>query len=164
MATGTLVDVVMPQMGVSVSEGTITRWAKAVGETIEADETIVEISTDKVDTEVPSPAAGVAASSAMPPSTTTTATNVHVRAFENASSAAHSRAPAAMTASVTTPKAHGRSRKSARSTTASITAAVTTRVATTDGKGRPGTREPAHASCTCASAFACACNCSLVRP
>ena len=59
MATGTLVDVVMPQMGVSVSEGTITRWAKAVGETIEADETIVEISTDKVDTEVPSPAAGV---------------------------------------------------------------------------------------------------------
>ena len=59
MATGTLVDVVMPQMGVSVSEGTITRWAKAVGETIQADETIVEISTDKVDTEIPSPATGV---------------------------------------------------------------------------------------------------------
>jgi 2-oxoglutarate dehydrogenase E2 component (dihydrolipoamide succinyltransferase) len=59
MATGPLVDVVMPQMGVSVSEGTITRWAKSVGETIEADETIVEISTDKVDTEVPAPATGV---------------------------------------------------------------------------------------------------------
>jgi 2-oxoglutarate dehydrogenase E2 component (dihydrolipoamide succinyltransferase) len=59
MATGTVVDVVMPQMGVSVSEGTITRWAKSVGETIEADETIVEISTDKVDTEVPAPATGV---------------------------------------------------------------------------------------------------------
>jgi pyruvate dehydrogenase E2 component (dihydrolipoamide acetyltransferase) len=59
MATGTLVDVVMPQMGVSVSEGTITRWAKNVGEAIEADETIVEISTDKVDTEVPAPATGV---------------------------------------------------------------------------------------------------------
>src|SRR5215467_5447124 len=59
MATGTLVDVVMPQMGVSVSEGTITRWAKQVGEKVEADETIVEISTDKVDTEVPSPASGV---------------------------------------------------------------------------------------------------------
>jgi pyruvate dehydrogenase E2 component (dihydrolipoyllysine-residue acetyltransferase) len=59
MATGTLVEVVMPQMGVSVSEGTITRWTKAVGEVIEADETIVEISTDKVDTEVPSPATGV---------------------------------------------------------------------------------------------------------
>jgi pyruvate dehydrogenase E2 component (dihydrolipoamide acetyltransferase) len=59
MATGTLVDVVMPQMGVSVSEGTITRWAKSAGEAIEADETIVEISTDKVDTEVPAPATGV---------------------------------------------------------------------------------------------------------
>ena len=56
MTTGTLVDVVMPQMGVSVSEGTITRWPKQVGEPVEADETIVEISTDKVDTEVPSPA------------------------------------------------------------------------------------------------------------
>jgi pyruvate dehydrogenase E2 component (dihydrolipoamide acetyltransferase) len=59
MATGTVVDVVMPQMGVSVSEGTITRWLKQVGDHIEADETIVEISTDKVDTEVPSPATGI---------------------------------------------------------------------------------------------------------
>ncbi len=59
MTTGILVDVVMPQMGVSVSEGTITRWAKAVGDTIAADETVVEISTDKVDTEVPAPASGV---------------------------------------------------------------------------------------------------------
>jgi 2-oxoglutarate dehydrogenase E2 component (dihydrolipoamide succinyltransferase) len=46
-------------MGVSVSEGTITRWAKQVGEHVDADETIVEISTDKVDTEVPSPASGI---------------------------------------------------------------------------------------------------------
>src|SRR4029077_17640605 len=59
MAVGSLVDVVMPQMGVSVSEGTISRWAKQVGDQVEADETIVEISTDKVDTEVPSPATGV---------------------------------------------------------------------------------------------------------
>ena len=59
MATGTLVDVVMPQMGVSVSEGTITKWVKSEGEPIEADETLLEISTDKVDTEVPSPASGV---------------------------------------------------------------------------------------------------------
>ena len=59
MASTTAVDVVMPQMGVSVSEGTITKWNKQVGETIEADETLLEISTDKVDTEVPSPAAGV---------------------------------------------------------------------------------------------------------
>src|SRR5438552_16914808 len=59
MATGTVVDVVVPQMGVSVSEGTITRWLKQVGDQIEADETIVEISTDKVDTEIPSPASGI---------------------------------------------------------------------------------------------------------
>jgi 2-oxoglutarate dehydrogenase E2 component (dihydrolipoamide succinyltransferase) len=58
MATHTAVDVVMPQMGVSVSEGTVTRWAKQVGDTIRADETLLEISTDKVDTEVPSPASG----------------------------------------------------------------------------------------------------------
>jgi 2-oxoglutarate dehydrogenase E2 component (dihydrolipoamide succinyltransferase) len=48
----------MPQMGVSVSEGTITRWLKQEGEQIEADEPLLEISTDKVDTEVPSPASG----------------------------------------------------------------------------------------------------------
>jgi pyruvate dehydrogenase E2 component (dihydrolipoamide acetyltransferase) len=59
VSTGTAVDVVMPQMGVSVSEGTITRWAKQVGEHVDADETIVEISTDKVDTEVPSPGSGI---------------------------------------------------------------------------------------------------------
>ena len=59
MATGTAVDVVMPQMGVSVSEGTITKWNKQVGDRVEADETLLEISTDKVDTEVPSPASGV---------------------------------------------------------------------------------------------------------
>src|SRR3954465_5354711 len=59
MSTGTAVDVVMPQMGVSVSEGTISRWAKQVGDQVEADEPIVEISPDKVDTEVPSPASGV---------------------------------------------------------------------------------------------------------
>jgi 2-oxoglutarate dehydrogenase E2 component (dihydrolipoamide succinyltransferase) len=59
MASTTAADVVMPQMGVSVSEGTITKWNKQVGDRIEADETLLEISTDKVDTEVPSPASGV---------------------------------------------------------------------------------------------------------
>jgi 2-oxoglutarate dehydrogenase E2 component (dihydrolipoamide succinyltransferase) len=49
----------MPQMGVSVSEGTITKWLKQPGEAVEADEPLVEISTDKVDTEVPSPTTGV---------------------------------------------------------------------------------------------------------
>jgi pyruvate dehydrogenase E2 component (dihydrolipoamide acetyltransferase) len=59
MATTNAVEVVMPQMGVSVSEGTITKWLKQEGEEIQADESLLEISTDKVDTEVPSPASGV---------------------------------------------------------------------------------------------------------
>ena len=59
MATSAAVDVVMPQMGVSVSEGTITKWLKNEGEEIQADEPLLEISTDKVDTEVPSPGTGV---------------------------------------------------------------------------------------------------------
>jgi pyruvate dehydrogenase E2 component (dihydrolipoamide acetyltransferase) len=59
VATTEAVDVVMPQMGVSVSEGTITKWLKQEGEQIEADEALLEISTDKVDTEVPSPASGI---------------------------------------------------------------------------------------------------------
>ena len=61
MSTGTQVEVVMPQMGVSVSEGTITRWLKQPGEAVTLDEPLLEISTDKVDTEVPSPGEGVLA-------------------------------------------------------------------------------------------------------
>src|SRR6516164_106367 len=57
VSTGT-VQVVMPPMGDSVSEGTVLEWHKQEGDAIEADETIVEISTDKVDAEVPSPASG----------------------------------------------------------------------------------------------------------
>ena len=53
------IEVVMPQMGVSVSEGTVTRWLKQPGDSIERDEALLEISTDKVDTEVPSPGAGI---------------------------------------------------------------------------------------------------------
>jgi 2-oxoglutarate dehydrogenase E2 component (dihydrolipoamide succinyltransferase) len=56
-----LVDVTMPQMGVSVAEGTVVRWAKQIGDVVQADETICEISTDKIDTEVPSPVSGVVA-------------------------------------------------------------------------------------------------------
>src|SRR3954467_9905466 len=52
-------NVVMPQMGESVAEGTIVRWVKKVGDAIERDEPLFEISTDKVDAEIPSPAAGV---------------------------------------------------------------------------------------------------------
>jgi 2-oxoglutarate dehydrogenase E2 component (dihydrolipoamide succinyltransferase) len=53
------VDVVMPQMGESIAEGTITKWIKAIGQSVQRDEPLFEISTDKVDAEIPSPAAGV---------------------------------------------------------------------------------------------------------
>ncbi|MFM1825849.1 MAG: hypothetical protein RLZZ37_484 [Actinomycetota bacterium] len=52
-------NVTMPQLGESVTEGTVTRWLKNVGDTVKVDEAIVEVSTDKVDTEIPSPVAGV---------------------------------------------------------------------------------------------------------
>ena len=52
-------DVTLPALGESVTEGTVSRWLKQVGDTVEADEPLLEISTDKVDTEIPSPAAGV---------------------------------------------------------------------------------------------------------
>src|SRR5262245_50856733 len=52
-------DVVMPQMGESIAEGTIVKWLKKVGDTVERDEPLLEISTDKVDAEIPSPGAGV---------------------------------------------------------------------------------------------------------
>ncbi len=52
-------DVIMPQMGESIFEGTITKWLKKVGDAVEKDEPLFEISTDKVDAEIPSPVAGV---------------------------------------------------------------------------------------------------------
>ena len=52
-------EVVMPQMGESIAEGTITKWLKNVGDHVERDEPLFEISTDKVDAEIPSPAAGI---------------------------------------------------------------------------------------------------------
>ncbi|MGH2721816.1 MAG: biotin/lipoyl-containing protein [Actinomycetota bacterium] len=54
-------EVKMPQLGETVVEGTITRWLKQEGDRVEADESLVEVSTDKVDSEIPSPASGVIA-------------------------------------------------------------------------------------------------------
>src|SRR4051794_41359044 len=53
------VSVTMPRLGESVTEGTVPRWLKQEGEHVDADEPLLEVSTDKVDTEIPSPAAGV---------------------------------------------------------------------------------------------------------
>jgi 2-oxoglutarate dehydrogenase E2 component (dihydrolipoamide succinyltransferase) len=58
-ASGEATSVKMPELGESVTEGTVTRWLKKVGDTVAVDEPLVEVSTDKVDTEIPSPVAGV---------------------------------------------------------------------------------------------------------
>jgi 2-oxoglutarate dehydrogenase E2 component (dihydrolipoamide succinyltransferase) len=57
-SSGSATSVVLPELGESVTEGTVTRWLKKVGDTVEVDEPLVEVSTDKVDTEIPSPVAG----------------------------------------------------------------------------------------------------------
>jgi len=63
-------DVIMPQMGESIAEGTILRWMKSVGDKVERDEPLFEISTDKVDAEIPSPVSGVLAEIRVQPNTT----------------------------------------------------------------------------------------------
>ena len=68
--TASVVDVTMPQMGVSVAEGTVVAWRVEVGDRIEADQTICEISTDKIDTEVPAPVSGVVTEIVVPVETT----------------------------------------------------------------------------------------------
>src|SRR5690606_7736439 len=60
-SSGEVIDIAMPKMGESVMEGTIIKWHKKVGDKVKKDETIFEISTDKVDTEVPSPEEGILA-------------------------------------------------------------------------------------------------------
>ncbi|HVO10414.1 MAG TPA: dihydrolipoamide acetyltransferase family protein [Vicinamibacteria bacterium] len=65
-----MADVIMPQMGESIAEGTVTKWLKSVGDRVERDEPLFEISTDKVDAEIPSPAAGVLQEIRVAPGTT----------------------------------------------------------------------------------------------
>src|SRR6202042_1617124 len=73
---GSGTEVLMPQMGESITEGTITKWLKKVGDTVQRDEPIFEISTDKVDAEIPSPVAGVLSEIKVPEGTTVTINTV----------------------------------------------------------------------------------------
>jgi pyruvate/2-oxoglutarate dehydrogenase complex dihydrolipoamide acyltransferase (E2) component len=95
-ADSALVDVTMPQMGVSVAEGTVVAWRVEVGDRIEADQTICEISTDKIDTEVPAPATGVVAEILVPVETTVSVGEILARiaAGTQAGAADGSRSPA----------------------------------------------------------------------
>src|ERR671927_74371 len=72
MPTGTTVQITMPEMGESVTEGTVLEWLKKVGDPVEVDEGLVEISTDKVDAELPSPVAGTLAEILVQPDDTVT--------------------------------------------------------------------------------------------
>jgi 2-oxoglutarate dehydrogenase E2 component (dihydrolipoamide succinyltransferase) len=82
------VPVVMPQMGESITEGTITRWLKQAGERVEKDEPLFEISTDKVDAEIPSPVAGVLSEIKVPEGATVQVNTVVAVISESGSSAA----------------------------------------------------------------------------
>ncbi len=95
-----MIDVVMPQMGESIVEGTLTRWLKKPGEKVERDEPLFEISTDKVDTEIPSPIAGVLSEILVQEGTTVSINSVVARIGDGAPSA-----PAAAPAAKESPKA-----------------------------------------------------------
>src|SRR5580704_16829362 len=88
------VSVSMPQLGESVTEGTVTRWLKKEGERVEADEPLLEVSTDKVDTEIPSPASGILRSIAVDEDETV-AVGAQLAVIEESSDNGAAAAPAA---------------------------------------------------------------------
>ncbi len=89
-----MTDVIMPQMGESIVEGTLTKWLKKVGDTVERDEALFEISTDKVDTEIPSPAAGTLSEVLVEEGKIVAINTVVARISDGASAAAPAAAPA----------------------------------------------------------------------
>ncbi len=92
-----MTDVVMPQMGESIVEGTLTKWLKKAGDHVERDEPLFEISTDKVDTEIPSPAAGTLSEVLVEESKTVGIGTVVARIDESGSAAPAASQPAATT-------------------------------------------------------------------
>jgi pyruvate dehydrogenase E2 component (dihydrolipoamide acetyltransferase) len=100
-----MIDVEMPQMGESITEGTLTRWLKKPGEKVERDEPLFEISTDKVDTEIPSPAAGVLSEVLVPEGSTVAIKTVVARIGDGGSNGASASAAAASAPAPPTPAA-----------------------------------------------------------
>jgi pyruvate dehydrogenase E2 component (dihydrolipoamide acetyltransferase) len=98
-------DVIMPQMGESIFEGTITKWLKKVGDTVQKDEPLFEISTDKVDAEIPSPSGGVLTEIKVPEGSTVQINMVVAVLGEAGSAVGSAPAPAAPAPKVETPKA-----------------------------------------------------------
>src|SRR5450631_1363701 len=98
-----MTDVVMPQMGESIVEGTLTRWLKKPGDRVERDEPLFEISTDKVDTEIPSPAAGVLSEVLVQEGATVAIKTIVARIGEGAAKAAPPPPPPPVKAAVPPP-------------------------------------------------------------
>src|SRR6266550_4268997 len=86
-------DVLMPQMGESIAEGTVSRWIKKVGDKVERDEPLLEISTDKVDAEIPSPASGTLTEIVVQEGTTVAVNSVVARIAADGESAQPNAAP-----------------------------------------------------------------------
>jgi 2-oxoglutarate dehydrogenase E2 component (dihydrolipoamide succinyltransferase) len=102
--SGAATPVLLPALGESVTEGTVTRWLKQVGDTVAADEPLVEVSTDKVDTEIPSPAAGVLlAINVAEDETVAVGTELALIGSSGSSAPAPAAAPAAPAAAAPTP-------------------------------------------------------------
>src|ERR1700692_1344953 len=93
-----MIDVIMPQMGESIVEGTLTKWLKKPGESVERDEPLFEISTDKVDTEIPSPVAGTLGEILVQEGTTVGINTVVGRISDGAGAPAAAAAPAPVAA------------------------------------------------------------------
>src|SRR6188474_1343982 len=97
------IDVIMPQMGESIAEGTLSKWLKKVGEPVKRDEPIFEISTDKVDAEIPAPSAGVLAEILVQEGQTVAIQTVVARIETDASVGASAPAPAALAPAAAAP-------------------------------------------------------------
>jgi pyruvate/2-oxoglutarate dehydrogenase complex dihydrolipoamide acyltransferase (E2) component len=136
--TDTLVDVTMPQMGVSVAEGTVVAWRVEVGDRIEADATIAEISTDKIDTEVPAPASGVVAEILVPVESTVSVGTVLARIATGGGGAAPANGPAPTppAAAPATPQQQQQQQDDAPESGASRSGGETPAARTADGNGR----------------------------
>ncbi len=122
------IDVVMPQMGESITEGTMSRWIKKVGDAVKRDEPIFEISTDKVDAEIPAPNAGVLAEVIVTEGQTVAVGTVVARIETDASAAASAPAPVAAPAPAAS---------------AAVPAPVAVAPAGTGPRGRPASAPPA---------------------
>ena len=96
-------DVIMPQMGESIAEGTIVKWLKQPGDTVEKDEPLFEISTDKVDAEIPSPEDGVLSEIIVPEGNTVEVNTVVAKISGAGEAPAPSTAPAEEAAAATAP-------------------------------------------------------------